>query len=326
MADVDNVDEVEVEELKIPGWAQALMDTAAAQEAPIVPQPTASEAAYEASYDVAAAVPPLPEFLTEALKMPNISLADLDKAELPYVHIPDVITDEAIEDPLSWIAANCYQFQGCAVLPYDRTRPEFFTPQPYLPHLWQKAKDSGRSRLGSLPNLFCGMADLTCDTVCAYLHNQGLLSLGEWRANPAPIDPEDPLPEDFEAAIQPYFHTLGFCFPAVTTYSFNKTSNSMFVGYTFFQEAWRTPQQSVLGFLGLAYLFQEFRLANVHGVRYAGNRLTAKYASKLGFVDIGTIPNYLLDNATGSLTAATISTLPREVFVNRLRGVLQGLR
>jgi len=85
----------------------------------------------------------------------------------------------------------------------------------------------------------------------------------------------------------------------------------MFVGYTFFQEAWRTPQQSVLGFLGLAYLFQEFRLANVTVCATLATGY-GQVCRKLGFVDIGTIPNYLLDNATGSLTAATISTLPRE--------------
>lgn len=241
---------------------------------------------------------------------------------------PLIIPDEALTDPLLWLKEQNYTLFNCTATPYDRTRLDAFQPQPYLPYLWQRTHDSGRSRLGSLGPLFCGMSDLSCDAITSYLHGRLVLIMGEYRSSPSLIDPADPLPENFEELCQPRLHALGYAFPAAVPIitSQDQQHNSMFIGYTFFQEAWRTPQQIILLYLGLAFLFQEFRLVSLHGIRYADNGLTAKLASKFGFQDIGTIPNYMLRESTGELAAATISTLSRQVFVDLLRGVLQELR
>jgi RimJ/RimL family protein N-acetyltransferase len=140
-------------------------------------------------------------------------------------------------------------------------------------------------------------------------------------------DNGDPLPENFEELIQPYFHPLGYFFiTGVPCRSRDGLTNSAFAGYCFFQDAWRTPQQTVLMYLGLSFIFQELRLVNLHGVRYADNKLTARFASRFGFVDCGTVPNYMTDWATGELVAATVSTLARSELESRLRAVLLELR
>lgn len=240
---------------------------------------------------------------------------------------PDPITDDDIADPLAWAKRSNYQLGSLAAVPYDRRRPLAFQPQPFLPYLWQRTGSSGRSRLGSLPALFCGMTDLTSDAICSYLSQRLVLVLGEYRTQA--IDPDDPLPAaNFEDLCEPQLYSLGYAFPAsipIVT-SRDSQTNAMFIGYTFFQEAWRTPQQIVLMYLGLAFLFGEFRLVNIHGVRYADNRLTARLAGKFGFRDVGTIPNYMQREATGELADATISTLDRATFVDKLRDVLIGLQ
>lgn len=235
-------------------------------------------------------------------------------------------TEDDLADPIGLVAAAAYQWQGCQVLKYDRYRPEIF-PQPYLADLYRRTGESGRSPMGGLPNLFCGMADLSMDAICKYLHDQGVYIIGEWRHNPSVIDPNDPLPENFEALTHPYFHPLGYFFvtgPVIR--SRDSLSNALFAGYCFFQEAWRTPQQTVLMYLGLSYLFHEFSLVNIHGIRYADNKLTARFAGKFGFEDLGTIPNYMSKWPTGELTSMTVSTLARDVFEDKLRAVMLELR
>lgn len=248
----------------------------------------------------------------------NVSAASIISA-------PDLA--DALDDPLLWLKYQDYSWGGCQARPYRRGQPQEFLPQPYLPYLWQQTRDSGRSRLGGLPALFCGMSDLSVDAITSYLAGRLVLVLGEWRGNSTVIDPADPLPENLESLLQPEFVALGFAFPAgvpIVT-SRDADANSMFIGYTFFQPAWRTPQQTVLMYLGLAYFFQEFRLVSMHGIRYADNRLTARLAGKFGWQDLGTVPNYMLREATGELAAATISTLSRESLVEQLRGVIRGL-
>ena len=237
-------------------------------------------------------------------------------------------TDEDLADPIGLLAAAGYRWQGLQIIQYDRRRTDIF-PQPYLPMLYERTRRSGRSRLGSLPSLFCGMSDLSCDAICAYWHQVGLIVTGEWRAAP-PIDGgwEDVLAEDFEERCRPRFHPLGYTFPAPSIiYSRDRLRNSAFAGYTFFEEVWGdSPKKTVLMYLGLAYLFQEFRLVNIHGVRYSDNKLTARFASQFGFRDLGTIPNYMLRESTGELADGTVSSLARKDFEDRLRGVLTSLR
>lgn len=258
-------------------------------------------------------------------------------------------------DPLLWLKQRSYTWAGLSAVPYDRTRPDLFQPQPYLAHLWQQTRDSGRSSLGSLPALYCSMQDLSCDAICSYLHARLVLVLGEYRAAPLPepvnyqveelitdSDLDDPLAMDEDwigllpaAAPPSRLHALGYAFPGTVpiTTSADGLANSMFIGYTFFQQAWRSPAQLALTYLGLAFFFQEFRLEAIHGVRYADNKLTAKWAAKFGFQDCGTVPSFMRgpgggaagsNESSGRLTAATFSTLSRMDFVARLRVVLAG--
>ena len=82
-------------------------------------------------------------------------------------------TDEDLADPIGLVAAAGYRWSHCQVLRYDRFDTVTF-PQPYLPMLWRRTGESGRSLMGGLPNLFCGMADLSMDAICKYLHDQGV--------------------------------------------------------------------------------------------------------------------------------------------------------
>jgi hypothetical protein len=199
---------------------------------------------------------------------------------------------------LQHIAGLAYHWGYCQAIEYDQTRADIF-PQGYLTQLYNICKSSGRAKLGILEPLFCSMLDLSHDAITSYLHTRKLVVLGEWRPDPCQADP-------------PFFTPLGFCF--LSTTARGKTTASGFGAYGFSSEAWRTPQQHVLTYLGISYLFQENGLNSLHGIRYADNKLTARWMQKFGFVDVGTIPDYMPRPSTGELTAATVSTLSREKF------------
>lgn len=235
-------------------------------------------------------------------------------------------TDEDLNDPIGLIAAAGYRWQTCQCLRYDRFRPDIF-PQPYLANLYRRTGESGRSRMGSLPNLFCGMNDLSMDTICAYLHARQVIIVGEWRTPPPARPGEDPLPDNFEELVEPFFHALGYCFLTTEpTRSRDGSQASAFAGYGFFSDSWGRPQQTVLMYLGLSFLFNEYRLTSIKGIRYADNHLTARFASKFGFVDCGEISEYMTKWGTGELAPARLADLSRTEFERRLRGVLVDLR
>ena len=87
---------------------------------------------------------------------------------------------------------------------------------------------------------------------------------------------------------------------------------SGFFGYGYFRSIWGRPEAEILGMLGLAYVFMEFDISAIHGLRLPFNSLTAKFTRKFGFVDDGTIPKYMLYN--GKLIGAIASTLLIENF------------
>jgi hypothetical protein len=217
---------------------------------------------------------------------------------------------------LAHIAALDYRWGDCQAIRYDRANESVFRTHSgsYLLDLWEACRCSGHrgSRSGILSPLFCGMADLSSEAIIAYLHSIPLIILGEWRPVMIPVDTPPPVPE---------FAPLGFCF--MTNLNRGKTWNSGLGAYAFFQEAWRTPQQLVLTLLGISRLFYEFRLCSLHGIRYADNKLTARWMAKFGFRDLGTIPNWMVRQSTGELTDATISTLAREEFESRLSESLE---
>jgi RimJ/RimL family protein N-acetyltransferase len=97
----------------------------------------------------------------------------------------------------------------------------------------------------------------------------------------------------------------------------------MFAGYVFFRSAWGTPEIEVLGMLGLAYLFSQFRLLAIHGQRYPQNGLTARFMRKYGSKDVGTIPHYMLRD--GKLESCTVSTLLQSDFESYVKRQLLSL-
>ncbi len=252
--------------------------------------------------------------------------------------MPGQVTPAELADPIQFLADSSFSWGSLAAIRYDRTRTDLF-PEPYLVDLYLRCKQAGRGklgRLGLLPSLFCGMRDLSCEAIVQYLYQLPVIAVGEWRERITVL-----MTDEATGLIGSYtppakFHTLGFCFPTAAPLLAAQQHqspanphppNAIFAGYCFFDEAWRTPQQTVLMYLGLGYLFHEFRLAAIHGVRYSDNHLTARFTRKFGFEDRGQLDYYLYRHDTGLLGPAMIATLTRETFADSLsRVLLQSLR
>jgi len=146
-----------------------------------------------------------------------------------------------------------------------------------------------------LETLFCGMADLSFDSIVAYLSTVALVVMGRWEG------------EQFKVA--------GICFP--TTRIGSGDQKACFAGYGFTREWWGTDEQELLAALGISVLFVEGDVLAIHGIRYETNSLTAKFMARFGFKDVGTIPMYFLRR--GKLVGAVVSTLSREKFEENLR-------
>jgi RimJ/RimL family protein N-acetyltransferase len=196
---------------------------------------------------------------------------------------------------LDLIKDQGYKLDRFAVLKYDQSRPDVF-PLPYLTKLYELTAQSGRhSPLGSLPDLFCGLSDLSHDWITAYLSTKNpLLILGEW------VTPNE-------------FTPWGYAF--ITTsigHASAPKEKGIIAGYGFFSPFWGRPELELLSVLGLAYFFREFGLLAIHGSRYATNDRTARLMSRVGFHDDGLIPRWMLDQ--GKLVGMIPSTLLVEDF------------
>lgn len=244
-----------------------------------------------------------------------------------------------LSDPIGFLARGEFRWGQCQARLYDPREPDW--PQPFLYHLYEQTRLSGqrhplpldlnnRATLGPIPLLFCGMTNLGPDAISKYLSERAVCVVGEWRSDQTTCYVTDGSSPEVRYEEGPErFHPLGYCFPStpVTTSPLSLTSqpvNSVFAGYTIFSEAWRTPQQRVLMFLGLAWLFSTFSLAAIHGSRYGDNHLTARWTRQFGFRDCGTLPHCLTAAAdpTGPLVPATFSALLREDFERLLRETL----
>jgi hypothetical protein len=225
-----------------------------------------------------------------------------------------------VADPLAYLASINYRWGQLQAIRYCSDM-EIFSNScgSYLSYLYERTRSSGRSRLGSLPLLFCGMMDLSCEAIVSYLHQRAVVVLGEWRA----YEPSG----DGKTYFDPYFHPLGYCFPS-TPIAISRSSsaatprNSVFAGYGFFQEAWGTPAQTILSWLGIAWLFNELQLSSIHGVRLRENVLTARWCGQFGFRTIGSLPDYMPHYPDGELVEGIVSTLSRAEFSRRLGEIL----
>ena len=257
--------------------------------------------------------------------------------------------DCSLADPIQLCADGQFRWGSCQAILYDPRRPDssLLFPQPFLYSLYERSRLSGqrhpqpldlvnRTGLGPLPALFCGMTNLGPDAICKYLSERAVCVVGEWRGGgiTRAVLRKDSEGKDavvFESEGEEKFFPLGYCFPstAPTVSPLSQTgipSNSMFAGYTIFSEAWRKPQQQVLMYLGLAWLFHTFQLVALHGSRYPSNHLTARWTQQFGFRDCGTLPYCMAGEPGGPLVASVFSVLPRSVFEEKLLGIFSKFR
>jgi len=238
-------------------------------------------------------------------------------------------TPDDLADPITLLKDADYRWQDLQAIRYDPSRTDLFPGPSFLTTLWERCKGAGDGRLGPLgilPPLFCGVRDLSCENIISLLRRNPLFVLGEWRAVVLKTRSVGISMASLEY-LPPVFHPLGFCFPtgdpilaAPDLQAANR--NAIFAGYAFFDEAWRTRQQRVLTWLGIAALFGEFRAGAIHGVRFHDNHLTARWMRQYGFMDLGTVPQYLARHDSGDLTAGVVSTLARARFSGLLTEIM----
>jgi hypothetical protein len=195
------------------------------------------------------------------------------------------------ENLLDVFKLDGYRIGNCQVLLYDRQRPDVFPP-PYLTKLYNLCKASSRrAPMGILPNLFCGMEDLSHDAITMYLAGLPVVILAVW-------------------SDENTFTEAGFAFPVNLR---GKSPERMaFAAYGFFQKYWGTAESKILMLLGLAFFFQEFQLSCLHGIRYKENYLTAQFTRQFGFHETGRPPRYMMQD--GKLVTGVVSSLLREEF------------
>lgn len=258
--------------------------------------------------------------------------------------LDELISDPAcdLSDPIGLCAAAEFKWGNLQAILYDPSK-DIWT-QPFLWSLYERTRLSGqrhpkpldlndRSSLGLLPNLFCGMTNVGPDAILKYLSERAVCVVGEWRTQKR-IEEEtnrDGYHYEWEVESEDTFHPLGYCFPSSAPTVSPRTltgipSNSVFAGYTIFSEAWRTPQQRVLMYLGLAWLFHTFKLSSLHGSRYETNHLTKRWTHQFGFRDCGVLPDCMMGEPGGKLVPGVFSTCPRIDFEFILRNVLERVR
>lgn len=196
-----------------------------------------------------------------------------------------------------------FRIGNCQAIEYNRADTTIFKPG-FLGELFfmlRQNRYSKREGTGILESLFCGMKDLSYDAIVSYLSTRAIVCLGVW------VD-------------ETSFKLAGFCFP--TTVIGEGEQKSAFAGYGFLPEFWGTDEQEIMAALGITVLFSELKLLSLHGIRYAGNRATARFMERFGFHDVGVIPHYMLKR--GKLVEGVVSTLSRERFEEVLAEMLSG--
>lgn len=148
-------------------------------------------------------------------------------------------------------------------------------------------------RRENLRMLLCGMNNLSHDAVVSYLAQQKLVILGKWEGD--------------------IFRTAGVCWVHMVVGTKEKAG---FGAYGFLRWSWGTEDQEILSFLGLACLFREFELTQIHGQRYPDNHLTARWMSRFGFRDLCLMPKLLMRG--DDLVGCIISTCSRADFIKLL--------
>jgi len=193
---------------------------------------------------------------------------------------------------LSELKSLDYRFGNLQAIRYDRNSPLF--PDGYLGFLYRGLGEGRRNgfRRSNLQMTFTGMNDLSFDAVVSYLARQNLVVVGKWEGE--------------------VFRTVGVGWVNLLL----PDRRTGFGSYAALRWAWGSMEEEIAGWLGLAALFEEFNLIQLHGQRYADNHLTVRFMSRFGFKDVGRVPRLLArgDEAIDGI----ISTLSREDFETNL--------
>lgn len=192
---------------------------------------------------------------------------------------------------LSEFKALNYRLDDLQAVRYSRNDPLF--RDGYLGFLYAGLGEGRRNgfRRSNLQMAFTGMTDLSFDAIVSYLAKQPLIILGKWEGQE--------------------FRTAGVCWPNLLTGE-HKTG---FGSYAALRWAWGTVDEEILAMLGIAALFEEFSLIQLHGQRYADNHLTARFMARFGFKDVtGQVPRLLARAGREEPYPGIISSLSREDF------------
>lgn len=199
-----------------------------------------------------------------------------------------------------------YRWGSCQALRYDPKKVDVF-PEGYVTKLYKQCRGVGKHD-NILPRLFCGMRHLDHDSITTYLLGRPLIIPVVWTS-------------------KNQFVEAGIAFPTVFMpgVGIDYPERSCMAGYGFFSQFWGNPDTEVLAMLGLAYIFVEFDLIAIHGVRYPNNELTARFMARFGFRETGRVPRYQ-PNAIGTrLTDGVVSSLFIEDFATYVEKRLEAL-
>ena len=224
--------------------------------------------------------------------------------------------------PIQALADDDFTFGACRVIPYDHTNTKLFGPH-FLRGLYDECLASRPSNpFGILPDVQCGMLDLTADAICPYWATKRLIVLTVADGNGFKIPTRLALADGSSVAGFAFITaTLGAPLPppgiAVNPLLGER---SAFVAYAFFRPWWGTAETEVLAMLGAAYFFHTLKLCAMHGQSDPRNPLTMRFLSRLGCKIVATVPKFLARHRHGcidggvELVDCDVSLLPREDF------------
>jgi RimJ/RimL family protein N-acetyltransferase len=191
-----------------------------------------------------------------------------------------------------------YKWGNLQSIPYSPQNPAF--KEDFLHDLYFQFRGSRfhKTRPGNniLEVLFCGMQDVSYNAITSYLAKTPLCIMGIWQDDGT-------------------FRTAGIHFTPVKTGGMDGEAMCI-SGYGFLKEFWGSEEMETLTVLGIAQIFGELNVKQIHGIRYTTNEFTARYMARFGFHDLCTIPNWMMRN--GKLVDGVLSTLSRNEYESNL--------
>jgi len=221
-------------------------------------------------------------------------------------------------DILAALNADNYRLGNLQIVQYDPHNIHIarYLPDNFLSQLYLRMKADK-----ILTRTFCGMQDLSHDAIVKYLSGHPLFMAVEWREDTYNEDTYNEGACNRESKLSPHLLGFGFIVTWIGVPPPNLGPRAAFGAYGFFRESWGQPEAEILGMLGLAKMFYQYKLSAIWGQRQAFNRLTAKFMARYGFRDIVSLPEFILYNQRGEgnhsepvLGSCEVSRLTRKDF------------